>query len=211
MAILTLAEFKASATYLLNTAKYPTDAITSQLVLDSEDSYLSVRNRPFKKITGSYENGVALITGISEYDMVGLDKGQRVGGTSIRGEVIDVDIDNNQITIDANSSAAVDDDEMFIYPEQSLNTAIKIVNYLRSAYTTDQSKKSESIEKHSWSMWGQTDLQSGLPVSITASIKRLARVKEGQKTGAGYYKGRQEISATDIDTKIVDGDITVTE
>lgn len=208
MAILTLAEFKASATYLLNASLFGTDAITSQLCLDAEDSYLDVRNKPFKKITGSYTDTEYTITGIGDYDMIGLKVGQRVGGTSARGEI--TDIGTNTITIDTPVTATVADDEMFIYPENSLNTAIRIVKYLRSAYQTDQGKKSESIEKHSWTNYGQEELVNGLPKSIANSIKRCVSVKEGQKTGKGYYQGRQEISDNDVDVTVHNTDVEVT-
>ena len=211
MAILTLSEFKASGTYLLNTALFGTDAITSQLILDAEDNYLSVRGKPFKKITGDYTDTEYVISGIPDYDMIGLAKGQRIGGTSIRGEIVDVDSDNNQITLDSAATATVADDEMFVYPEQSLNVAIKIVQYLRNTASTDLSKKSESIEKHSWANWGPMDTKSGLPRNITSRIKSLAHVHEGQITGKGYYKGREEIKTGDIDMVITESEVTVTE
>jgi len=211
VAILTLAQFKASGTYLLNTAKFPTDAITSQLILDSEDSYLGVRGKPFKKITGDITSGSAEITGIAGYDLLGLKKGQRLVGTGISGEIIDITTDGTTVTIDANASATTENLEMFVYPEQSLAVAIQIVNYLRQDYVDNYLTKSESIEKHSWTNWGTMDMKSGLPRKITSRIKSLAHLKEGQKTGQGYLKGRDEISVDDIDTQVGLGDVTVTQ
>jgi hypothetical protein len=211
MAILELDEFKESATYLLNTGLFGTDAITSQLILDSEENYLSVRGMPFKKITGAYESGVAVITGIPQYDMIGLVKGMTVDGTYIRGQIIDIDEINLKITLNADSTDTSEAEEMDVYPEQSLNVAIQIVKYLRTAYVTDLGKKSESIEKHAWSNWGEMDMKSGLPKSIASRIKPYVHAKEGQKTGRGYYIGRREISANDIDTGFDLGEVTVTE
>lgn len=212
MALLTLAEFKASGTYLLNTAIFGTDAITSQLILDAEESYLSVRDRPFKKITGTYESGSAEITNIPYYDIMSLKRGMRASGDYIRGKITDVDIDNSKITLDSVSTDAGTADELDIYPEQSLDVAIKIVAHLRRTATLDTSKKSESIEKHSWSNWGPTESRSGLPMSIASRIKSYANAKEGQKTGQGYWKGQEEVSTKDIDPVVRnDADVTVTE
>lgn len=211
MALLTLSEFKASATYLLNTGIFGTDAITSQLILDAEDNYLSVRGRPFKKITGTFADTEYTIEGIPSYDMIGLVKGQRVSHASMRGEIVDIDQDANTITLDSAATADGDAVEMDVYPEQSLNVAIKIVQYLRNNAQGDTGNKSESIEKHSWTKYDNSEMVNGLPKSIASRIKSYVNAKEGQITGRGYYKGREEISATDQDTKVYEGEVTVTE
>jgi hypothetical protein len=205
MALLTLAEFKGSGTYLLNTALFSTDAITSQLILDAEDTYLSIRGKPFKVVPGSYEDEAYIVNGLSDADMQGLAVGMRLSGTAIRGKITDISIDGD-ITLDAAATSDGTDDTIYVYPEQSLNTAVKIVNYLRRSYVQDMTKESESIEKHSWKNNSQEMLVNGIPRSIAMSIKRLVSVKEGQKTGKGYYKGREEISANDIDVVIYDSD-----
>jgi len=211
MALLSLTEFKASATYLLNTTKYSTDATTSQLILDAEDNYLSVRGKPFKKITGTYTSGSAEISEIPAYDMVGLAKGQKVADDNIRGEIIDIDTDNSTITLNSNATDDGDAVELFVYPEQSLNVAIRLVNFLRNQYLGDETKKAEAIEKHSWTNWGPMDTKYGIPKSISSRIKSFAHIQEGQKTGQGYYKGQEEISVSDQDTVIINEEVTVTE
>jgi len=211
MAIITLSEFKLTSTYLLNTTLFSDDTTTQALIDEAEQAYLNVRGKAFKKITGDPTNSSAIIANISYYDMQGLFKNMFVRGTNIIGLIIDINDDGTQITLENDATGTATDEEMFVYPAQAQQVMAQIVLFLRQTASADLSKKSESIEKHSWTFFGQMDVKSGLPLTISNRIKSYLSVKEGQITDQGYYKGREEIAVNDVDIILQPGSAEVTE
>lgn len=198
MAVLTLAEFKLTAPYLLNTSLFSDDTITQALLNDAEDMYLTVRGKPFKEITGDTTNLAYTIDSVTDADVTGLEKGFFIRGASIAGNVTDIATDN-ELTLDAAATATTADEDMFAYPVGAQSVVASITLYLREDAGNNSTHKSEAIEKHSWANLDQMDTAYGLPKKITSRIKSYARMPEGTITGKGYYKGREEISTSDID------------
>ena len=214
MAILTLAEFKLLPTYLLNTALFSDDTINQALLDTAEERYLDIRGKGFKKITGDVTDTEYNIAGVSSLDIQGIVKGMLASGTNIRGKVTKVFVSSNYITLDTAATATGSDEEFDIYPFGSQGVIADIVYFLRVSATADPNKKSESIEKHSWTYRDTSDLVGGIPKSIANRIKSYVNTSITPIRGEGYDKGREEISTKDYDpqyTELDTGSVQVTQ
>lgn len=162
--ILTLAEYKVLPPY----RSTQSDAMITALLPLIESDFLAIRGIDWRRVTGDIASASAEISSLSS--LVGIEVGQFVEGSDVRGQIIAIDRDAKAITLDTAASADTADVALTVYPAGARMTAARMLAFQVNEGERDTALASESIEKHATQ--ADSERIGGYPRSIVGGIRR---------------------------------------
>lgn len=161
------------------------DTLINTLIPEAEAKYLQIRNFPFMQIQGNITSGdktvsnirlypITSLSGIVERSTVSfLNRMEYVYNSSygIDNLITDIDVLNNTLEIDRNSTQTASDVIFTVYPQGSKLVSAKIVQYLMQKNSMN-GLQSETVGSYSYSKGQASGNPFGVPDDIVKSIKR---------------------------------------
>jgi len=168
VAILSLTEYKALPSYQASHG----DALITQLIPEVEADYLAIRGLDWRRATGDIANGSKTVSTVSTF--VGIEVGQLVDGTGVRGVIVSMDRDSGTIELDTAATADATGEALTVYPQAVRLTAARMLVFQINEGLRDSALSGESIEKHTTS--ADADRIMGYPKAIVGGIRRYGDV-----------------------------------
>lgn len=178
MAILTLAEYKATPFYDASTQS---DANISYYLDIVDDLILFIRGIDFFTFKADLTNTSKTLEVTELYTYNWLFKTALVEGfeDNVRGKITTWDEDASTITVDTAASGTNEDELITIYPRMAQVVAAEMAKYLIENLSIDQTMKSESIGTYSYTRGDDYITVGGysLPGYIANKIERFQSFK----------------------------------
>lgn len=180
MAILTLAEYKASPFYDADTQ---TDGNIEYFIDFIDDIIRMIRGIDFFEFTADITNGSTSLVNVFdkyEYTFSGALIETKLSDY-LRGKITSkgIDRENAEITVDTSAAGTDTDVDIIIYPRNAQMVGAELIKYLITSLGVDQTMKSESIGTYSYTRGDDfiTVMGYSIPGFIVNKIQRFHGVK----------------------------------